>query len=132
MNPEKMKSQCAEVSNIMKAIAHPQRLMIMCHLAEGEKNVGEILELCEISQSQLSQFLNRMQREKLLKVRRESQFSFYSIADIKITKLIQSMQAYLVETPEDVLNQLVTHATTIEGAFLLGRAGFDPPRIRRE
>ncbi len=47
-------------------------------------------------------------------------------------KLIQSMQAYLVETPEDVLNQLVTHATTIEGAFLLGRAGFDPPRIRRE
>jgi DNA-binding transcriptional ArsR family regulator len=92
MNPEKMKSQCAEVSNIMKAIAHPQRLMIMCHLAEGEKNVGEILELCEISQSQLSQFLNRMQREKLLKVRKESQFSFYSIADIKITKLIQSMQ----------------------------------------
>lgn len=92
MNPEKMKDKCVEVSTIMKAIAHPQRLMIMCYLAEGEKNVGEIQELCEISQSQLSQFLNRMQREKLLKVRKESQFSYYSIADKNLIKLVQSMQ----------------------------------------
>ena len=92
MNPEIMKSQCSEVSMIMKALAHPQRLMIMCHIAEGEKNVGEILELCDLSQSQLSQFLNRMQRERLLKVRKEGNFVFYSIAEKKILKLIQSMQ----------------------------------------
>ncbi len=47
-------------------------------------------------------------------------------------KLIQSMQACLVETPDDVFNHLVTHATTIEGAYLLGLAGFASPRIRRE
>lgn len=92
MNPEMMKSQCNEVSVIMKALAHPQRLMIMCHIAEGEKNVGEILELCDLSQSQLSQFLNRMQRERLLKVRKEGNFVFYSIAEKKVLKLIQSMQ----------------------------------------
>ncbi len=92
MNLELMQSKCVEVSAIMKAIAHPQRLMLMCHLAEGEKNVSELLDLCEISQSQLSQFLNRMQREKLLKVRRDGNFSYYSIADKNITKLIQSMQ----------------------------------------
>lgn len=92
MNPDKMKMKCSEVTTVMKAIAHPQRLMIMCHLLEGEKNVGEILELCEISQSQLSQFLNRMQRDKLLKVRKEGQFSYYGIADKNLTKLIQSLQ----------------------------------------
>lgn len=92
MNTELMKSKCTEVSSIMKAIAHPQRLMIMCHLAEGEKNVSELLGLCEVSQSQLSQFLNRMQRERLLKVRREGNFSFYSIADKNISKMIQAMQ----------------------------------------
>jgi DNA-binding transcriptional ArsR family regulator len=92
MNPEKMKMQCQEVSSIMKALAHPQRLMLMCHLAEGEKNVGELLELCDISQSQLSQFLNRMQRERLLKVRKEGNFVFYSISDKQVLKLIQSMQ----------------------------------------
>lgn len=92
MNPEKMKNKCVDVSNIMKAIAHPQRLMIMCYLADEEKNVTEILEVCDISQSQLSQFLNRMQREDLLKVRKEGQFSYYSIADKNVFKLIQSMQ----------------------------------------
>jgi len=97
MNPEKMKTKCHEVALMMKAIAHPQRLMIMCYLAEGEKNVGEILERCEISQSQLSQFLNRMQREKLLKVRKESQFAFYSLADKNLVKLMQSMQKIFCE-----------------------------------
>jgi DNA-binding transcriptional ArsR family regulator len=92
MNPEKMKIKCTEVSSIIKAIAHPQRLMIMCYLCEGEKNVTEIFERCDISQSQLSQFLNRMQRENLLKVRKESQFSYYSIADKSVVKLMQSMQ----------------------------------------
>jgi DNA-binding transcriptional ArsR family regulator len=92
MNPEKMKAQCSEVAAIMKALAHPQRLMLMCHMAEGEKNVSEMLELCDISQSQLSQFLNRMQREKLLKIRKEGNFVFYNISDKKVLKLIQSMQ----------------------------------------
>lgn len=92
MNLELMQSKCVEVAAVMKAIAHPQRLMLMCHLAEGEKNVSELLDLCDISQSQLSQFLNRMQREKLLQVRREGNFSYYSIADKNTHKLIQSMQ----------------------------------------
>lgn len=92
MNPEKMKDQCHDVSLVMKALAHPQRLMIMCHLGEGEKNVGELLDLCEVSQSQLSQFLNRMQREKLLKIRKDGHYVYYSIADKNVLKLIQSMQ----------------------------------------
>ena len=92
MNPEKMKTQCLEVSALMKALSHPQRLMLMCYMAKSEKNVSELLELCDISQSQLSQFLNRMQREKLLKVRKEGNFVFYSISDKKILKLIQTMQ----------------------------------------
>lgn len=92
MKPELMKSKCHEVSTIMKAIAHPQRLMILCYLSEEEKNVSELLELCEVSQSQLSQFLKRMHREKLLSVRKEGNFSYYRIADKNLIKLIQSMQ----------------------------------------
>jgi DNA-binding transcriptional ArsR family regulator len=97
MNLDKMRTQCNEVTTIVKALAHPQRLMIMCHLVEGEKNGGEMLDLCDISQSQLSQFLNRMYREKLLKVRKEGNFVFYSIADKKVMKLMQSMQKIFCE-----------------------------------
>lgn len=83
---------CNEVSGLLKAISHPQRLLVMCYLVEGEKNVSEILEICQVSQSQLSQFLNRMQREKLLKVRKEGNFSYYSIANPKALVLIKSLQ----------------------------------------
>jgi DNA-binding transcriptional ArsR family regulator len=97
MNLEEMKNQCFEVTTIMKAMAHPQRLMIMCHLSQGEKNVGELVDLCDISQSQISQFLNRMHRERLLKLRKEGNFSFYSIADKRVLKLIQSLQKIFCE-----------------------------------
>lgn len=92
MNFKVMQAKCEEVAGVMKAIAHPQRLMLMCHLSQGEKSVSELLALCDVSQSQLSQFLNRLQREKLLRVRREGSFSYYRIADKNMTKLIQSMQ----------------------------------------
>ena len=92
MNSGKMLEKCEDVSTIMKSIAHPQRLMMLCHLADGEKNVSELLSLCDISQSQLSQFLTRMQREKLLSARREGNFTFYKIADKRLHKLIQSLQ----------------------------------------
>ena len=87
-----MKGKCVEVSSIMKAIAHPQRLMIMCHLNEGEMTVSELLELCELSQSQLSQFLQRLQREGFLSVRKDGQFSYYSIASKEVGKLMISLQ----------------------------------------
>lgn len=98
MDPKKMENKCAEVSSMLKAIAHPQRLMILCHLAEGEKNVSELLEVCDVSQSQLSQFLNRMQREKLLHSRKKEQFVYYKLASKELSKLLQSMQRIFCET----------------------------------
>lgn len=92
MKLEKMQSKCIEISAIMKAISHPQRLLVLCHLSAGEKNVSELMELCQISQSQLSQFLKRMQGEKLVHSRREGGYSYYRIANKNIIRLINSMQ----------------------------------------
>lgn len=92
MDAELMKDKCVDVASIMKVIAHPQRLMILCYISEGEKSVNEITNLLNISQSQVSQFLTRMQKERLVQVRREGTFSFYSVADKRILKLMQSMQ----------------------------------------
>lgn len=82
---------CIEAAAFLKNISHPQRLMIVCHLAQMEMTVGELQEQCDISQSQLSQFLGRMQREGLLMVRREGQFSYYSIKDERLIKLLKAM-----------------------------------------
>lgn len=100
MSPEQIKEHCPYVIGILKAIAHPQRLMIMCYLLDGEKNVSELQEVCEISQSQISQFLNRMQRENILKVRKQGQFSYYSIANKSLVRLIVSLQKIFVVEKE--------------------------------
>ncbi len=87
-----MQNKCDEVSGLLKNFAHPQRLLILCYLSDGEKQVSDIQEAVGLSQSQTSQFLKRMQSEGLLKVRREKNYSFYSINNPEVLKLIKAMQ----------------------------------------
>lgn len=92
MDMELMKGKCDEVAGLLKQFSHPQRLLILCYLSDGEKQVSDIQEAAGLSQSQTSQFLKRMQNEGLLKLRREKNFSYYSIANKDVTKLLKSMQ----------------------------------------
>jgi ArsR family transcriptional regulator len=88
---KKMKSTCEDVSQLLRALGHPQRLMLLAYLTDGEKNVTELVDLCDISQSQLSQFLTRMKSEGLLTSRRDGVFQYYSIQDSRVVKLIKSL-----------------------------------------
>lgn len=87
-----MIDKCEEVASLLKHFSHPQRLLILCYLSNGEKPVTEIHEAVGLSQSQTSQFLKRMQSEGLLKLRREKNYSFYSLANPNVKKLLKSMQ----------------------------------------
>lgn len=86
-----MKKNCEHVSGVLKALAHPQRLMILCHLAEGEKTVGELQELCTLSQSAVSQFLKRMKLENLIDSEKRGLFVHYRIVDPDVKKLMNSL-----------------------------------------
>ena len=86
-----MRKNCHTVSRILKSLAHPQRLLILCALAGGEKTVGEIEQACEASQSAVSQFLNRMRLEGLVSSEKRGSFVYCKIADPDVSKLIQSL-----------------------------------------
>ncbi len=88
---QEMKKKCGEVAGVLKALAHPQRLIILCHLAEGEKTVTELEQVCEASQSSVSQFLNRMRLEGLIDSDKRGQFVFYKIHDPQLKQLIKSL-----------------------------------------
>jgi DNA-binding transcriptional ArsR family regulator len=89
---ESFLSRCTEVSAILKALAHPDRLKLLCLLVEKERTVGEIVEACGSSQSQISQFLSRMKLEGLVASQREGQQVYYRIADPQVRKLIRSLK----------------------------------------
>lgn len=82
---------CVAVAAVMKSLAHPERLRLLCELAEGELHVSELLRRCDLSQSQLSQFLRRLELEGILSQRREGNFSFYAIRDARIHRLIKQL-----------------------------------------
>ncbi len=88
----KMQERCVEVASLLKNFSHPQRLLILCYLSDGEKQVSDIHEAVGLSQSQTSQFLIRMSNEGLLGVRREKNYSFYYVENPDVLKLLKSMQ----------------------------------------
>jgi DNA-binding HxlR family transcriptional regulator len=92
MNMKEMESKCSEVAALLKHFSHPQRLLILCYLSDGEKQVSDIQSEVGLSQSQTSQFLKRMQSEGLLGLRREKNFSFYYIESPEVVKLLKAMQ----------------------------------------
>lgn len=87
----KLRKQSEEVASLLKQLSHPQRLLILCHLAGGEKSVGEIEEACGASQSAVSQFLKAMRLEGLIDSRRDGKKVFYQIVDERVHDLIKSL-----------------------------------------
>lgn len=92
MDMNLMQGKCEEVASLLKQFAHPQRLLLLCYLSDGEKQVSDISAEVGLSQSQTSQFLKRMQNEGLLGLRREKNYSFYYIENPDVLKLLKSMQ----------------------------------------
>ena len=87
-----MNEKCDEVSAILKSLSHPVRLKVLCQLMDEEKTVNELTELCDTSQSAMSQFLIRMRAEGVLSSRREATFVFYTLSDPKLKKLIRALK----------------------------------------
>ena len=80
MDVSELQENAAKASSLLKTMANEWRLLIMCHLAEGEKSVGELEKLIDLNQSALSQHLAVLRREQLVQTRREAQSIYYSLA----------------------------------------------------
>lgn len=86
---EKMMKNAERASNFLKALSHEGRLMILCHLASGEKSVTELEDLLSARQAAVSQQLTRLRLEGLVKPRREGKAIFYSLTDERPRQMIE-------------------------------------------
>lgn len=92
MSPEdmdKMANNAVKASNFLKAISHEGRLMILCHLASGEKSVTELENLLSARQAAVSQQLSRLRLEGLVTPRRDGKAIFYSLADDRPKQIME-------------------------------------------
>lgn len=65
-------------------LSTPTRLRIVCHLCEGEKNVGELMALVGVSQSNISQHLGVLYRGGIVGRRRAGSQIFYRIVSQRV------------------------------------------------
>lgn len=86
---ERMMESAQRASCFLKAISHEGRLMILCHLASGERSVTELEALLSARQAAVSQQLARLRFEGLVKPRREGKTIYYSLADDRSTRIIE-------------------------------------------
>ena len=86
---ERMVKNAEAASNFLKAISHEGRLMILCHLASGEKSVTELEDLLSARQAAVSQQLSRLRLEGLVIPRREGKAIYYRLADDRPRKVME-------------------------------------------
>ena len=98
---ESMADSAKAASDLLRALAHEARLMILCMLVEGEKSVGELEAFLEMRQPTVSQQLARLRADRLVQTRREGKTIFYSLASKEAEKVIAVLyDLYCKDTAE--------------------------------
>lgn len=88
---EQMRVAACGASQLLKSLSHPDRLMLLCQLTQGEYCVSELEELVGLGQPSLSQQLGILRKEGLVNTRREGKQIYYSIASDDALAILQLM-----------------------------------------
>lgn len=75
-----MQQASRQASQLLKSLSHPDRLLLLCQLTQGEYCVGELEKLVGLAQPSLSQQLGILRKDELVRTRREGKQIYYSIA----------------------------------------------------
>jgi DNA-binding transcriptional ArsR family regulator len=91
MDIEELQANARTASRLLKAMSNERRLLILCHLAQAERSVGELEQMVGLSQSALSQHLARLRQDRLVKTRRSAQTIFYSLSGNEAKSVMQTL-----------------------------------------
>jgi ArsR family transcriptional regulator, virulence genes transcriptional regulator len=84
-------SHAEDASEFLKALAHPNRLMILCILCEGERSVTELEQLLALRQPTVSQQLARLREDGLVKARRQGKTINYSLGSNDVRIVVEAV-----------------------------------------
>ena len=91
IDPNKLKKNAEKASSLLKSMSHPSRLMVLCHLMNGECPVSVLNQAVPLSQSALSQHLASLRDAGLVETRRESQAIHYRLNSKAVSDILQAL-----------------------------------------
>jgi DNA-binding transcriptional ArsR family regulator len=88
-----LRQAAAQACLLLKAMANADRLLLLCQLADGERNVSQLQAATGITQPTLSQQLGVLRDEGLVATRRDGKFIHYRIASDDALAVMQALHA---------------------------------------
>lgn len=85
------------IADYFRALAEPLRLKILNALREREHNVGELTELCECSQANVSKHLSLLAQMGIVERENHGTSVYYRIADKRIYDICDLVCGQLAE-----------------------------------
>ncbi|MGI9332511.1 MAG: ArsR/SmtB family transcription factor [Gammaproteobacteria bacterium] len=85
---EDLRKSADRATQLLKAMANPDRLVILCTLAEEELCVSDIEHLLGIRQPTLSQQLARLRADDLVATRRDGKVIYYRLASGEVSSVL--------------------------------------------
>ena len=86
-----MQAHADEAIAVLKALASPNRLMLLCQLIDGERPVGELAQVLGLAQSVVSQHLALLRRDGIVAAARDGQSNHYRISDPSVHALMNTL-----------------------------------------
>ncbi len=83
--------QARKATDLLKALSHETRLVILCMLCQGEKSVSEIETILKIPQAAVSQQLARLRSDQLVATRRDGRVIYYRIANKEVSRIVDAL-----------------------------------------
>jgi len=97
-------------SELCKTLANDKRQMILGALRDGERSVGELVDLTGISQANISQHLSRMRQHDVVRSRRDGARIYYSIANPKLIQAFDLITEVMQESMDERARKTDTRA----------------------
>lgn len=91
MAPDDLVEGARQAAQFLKTLANENRLLILCHLAEGEMSVTDLENSLGIRQPTLSQQLARLRSENLVATRRDGKTIYYELASEEAARTLELM-----------------------------------------
>ena len=85
-------TKATKAETLLKQLASRKRLMILCALIPGEKNVSDLIEITKLSQSSVSQHLAKLKAENIITSKKIGRQVFYRLDNMKVIALISTLR----------------------------------------
>ena len=89
--PDALRDAALDACALLKVLANPDRLLLLCELAAGERNVGELEAALGIGQPTLSQQLAVLRQEGLVETEKEGKYVYYRLANDNVVRVMRML-----------------------------------------